>query len=82
MVNLITVLYSFIIPCHKIVEAFIHFWRNAGDSLNIIQESFVLYDSIHVVNRGKPVGSLAKFFVLCFCSLFWPRPCTNTIAYN
>ena len=25
-----------------------------------------------IVNRGKWLGSLAKFFVLCFCSLFWP----------
>ena len=25
-----------------------------------------------IVNRGKWLGSLAKFFVLCFCSLLWP----------
>ena len=27
---------------------------------------------LSIVNRGKWLGSLAKFFVLCFCSLFWP----------
>ena len=25
-----------------------------------------------IVNRGKWLGRLAKFFVLCFWSLFWP----------
>ena len=32
--------------------------------------NWTIHDSI--VNRGKWLGSLAKFFVLCFCSLFWP----------
>ena len=36
----------------------------------------------NIVNRGKWLGSLAKFFVLCFCSLFWPWPCTNTIGHD
>ena len=29
----------------------------------------VLY--LPVVNRGKWLGNLAKFFVVCFCALFW-----------
>ena len=32
----------------------------------------VSFRGANIVNRGKWLGSLAKFFVLCFCSLFWP----------
>ena len=38
-----------------------------GDELRQCGGSLV---DITIVNRGEWLGSLAKFFVLCFCSLF------------
>ena len=31
----------------------------------------------NIVNRGEWWWNPTKFFVLCFCSLFWPWPCTK-----
>ena len=30
-----------------------------------------------IVNRGEWLQNPTKFFVVCLCSLFWPRPCTK-----
>ena len=30
-----------------------------------------------IVNRGEWLWNSSKFFVVCFCSLFWPWPCTK-----
>ena len=30
-----------------------------------------VFDSFSIVTRGKWLGNLAKFFVVCFCWLFW-----------
>ena len=38
-------------------------------------ETFLLWG---IVNRGKWLSSLEKFFVQCFCSLFGPNRAQNT----
>ena len=30
-----------------------------------------------IVNRGKWLWNSSKFFVVCYCSVFWPWPCTK-----
>ena len=30
-----------------------------------------------IVNRGEWLWNSSKFFVVCYCSVFWPWPCTK-----
>ena len=30
-----------------------------------------------IVNRGEWLWNSTKFFVVCYCSVFWPWPCTK-----
>ena len=41
----------------------------------IHQTDIFLYSTI--VNRGEWLWNPTNFFVVCFCSLFWPWPCTK-----
>ena len=36
-----------------------------------------VFVSKSIVNRGEWLWNSSKFFVVCFCSLFWPWPCTK-----
>ena len=32
---------------------------------------------LNIVNRGEWLWNPTKFFLVCFCSIFWPWPCTK-----
>ena len=39
--------------------------------------SFCMWTHTAVVNRGEWLWNSSKLFVVCFCSLCWPWPCTK-----
>ena len=43
-------------------------------NFDISKEAFL---HLGIVNRGEWLWNSTKFFILCFCSLFWPWPCTK-----
>ena len=63
------------LKCPNINKEFVLELRNRFSVLSTRQlrkKTMTLTVNGIIVNRGKWLGSLAKFFVLCFCSLFWP----------
>ena len=47
-------------------------WRFSDMTWQPIQKP-----TLTIVNRGEWLWNSAKFFVVCFCSVFWPWPCTK-----
>ena len=39
--------------------------------------SFCQILTLITVNRGEWLSNSSKFFVVCYCSVFWPWPCTK-----